>query len=473
MANNNNKIRLFCSTCCQEFGNSNELNRHMEKHNSEVEMADALVRNAIACSFCGLQFRDQNALMAHHAAKHSAMNQDNQWQDFNNFINPVVTAAEPQQNSAAMNFTTTTTSNNNTDVVKQPIVIEEQCAFQAAAEKAVVMAPQNDGDISVVEKPVPSTSGSNSRLSVNKIKIPPEMSNIVTAPPNNSTAKSNEPAESCTECSLTFPTGVDLKKHIDLAHQGRQGGRQYQCLQCAAEFDDTKSHRAHMEMHTKEKPFKCDKCGLHLTNAAGLKRHMKRVHDKCGQNYPCPDCGKTFFQRFDLNRHVKVHSNPKCDKCGKQKVSDKHVCKNIEQPGDPQFKCSICDAQLDNKLAWGCHMWKHTKDPSYIQTGNEPPILQRVAVVSSKKSDNHSLKKNSSFLVKKTTPKEKENVAAKASTSVAAKQVDNNNAFPLAPEAHATTYNSQSSQPLCLQTSGFVPEEEPVKPLNMQVVNSG
>jgi hypothetical protein len=40
----------------------------------------------------------------------------------------------------------------------------------------------------------------------------PEMS-------NNSTKKLNEPTEMCSECSLMFPTGVDLKKHIDLAHQ--------------------------------------------------------------------------------------------------------------------------------------------------------------------------------------------------------------------------------------------------------------
>lgn len=36
---------------------------------------------------------------------------------------------------------------------------------------------------------------------------------------NNSTKKLNEPPEICSECSIIFPTGLDLKKHIDLAHQ--------------------------------------------------------------------------------------------------------------------------------------------------------------------------------------------------------------------------------------------------------------
>ena len=63
-----------------------------------------------------------------------------------------------------------------------------------------------------------------------------------------------EPQTSCSECSLHFPTGVDLKKHIDLAHRGRQGGKRYQCLQCAAEFDDIKSHKIHVDAHALEKP---------------------------------------------------------------------------------------------------------------------------------------------------------------------------------------------------------------------------
>ena len=44
---------------------------------------------------------------------------------------------------------------------------------------------------------------------------------------------------------------------------------------------------------------------------------------------------------------------------------------------------------------------------------------------------------------------------------------------PNPPDAHATSY-SQSSQPLCLQTSvrkPLLPERE-IKPLNMQIINS-
>ena len=32
----------------------------------------------------------------------------------------------------------------------------------------------------------------------------------------------------------------------------------------------------------------------------------------------------------------------------------------------PQFPCELCETRLETKVAWGAHMWKHTKDVKYI-----------------------------------------------------------------------------------------------------------
>lgn len=264
----NAKIRLFCSTCSQEFTTSNELNKHMEKHNMELNCASSSSASI--------------AVQASSSFHNSSTN--------NRRYNDHLTAA------AAMN---------------------EQ---------------------------------------------------VVT---NNSTNKKSfeEPQSNCSECNLTFPTGQDLKKHIDLAHQGRQGGKKYQCAQCAAEFDDVKSHRDHVDAHAYEKPFKCPKCGLHLTNASGLKRHVRRVHDRSGPTFDCQQCSKSFFEKFDLQRHMKVHATPRCEKCGgKNKSKAVHTCKIPESAKDPELQCKICGVFLDNKVKWGFHMWKHTKNPAFIQT---------------------------------------------------------------------------------------------------------
>ena len=266
----NAKIRLFCQSCSQEFATSNELNKHMEKHNHQLN------------SLCGTEGGGG-------VGNQSSCDNNANWNNSNQ----------------AMNY----------------------------SSKEIV-------------------------VTTDKTSAKPEIVNA------------NEPISTCSECRLHFPTGIDLKKHIDLAHQGRQGGKKYQCLQCLAEFDDIKSHKAHVEGHALEKPFKCDKCGLHLSNASGLKKHQRRVHEKSGPTYQCDQCNKSFFDKFDLSRHVRTHlDRPKCDKCGKVKShkEKKHVCKPPE-PSDPALQCTICTVFLDSKVKWGFHMWKHTKNPAYIQT---------------------------------------------------------------------------------------------------------
>ena len=269
----NAKIRLFCQSCSQEFATSNELNKHMEKHNHQLN------------SLCGTEGQGEEGV----ANQNSCDNNAN-WNNSNQ----------------AMNYSSKETVTD---------------------------------------------------------KAKPEIANT------------NEPISTCSECNLHFRTGIDLKKHIDLAHQGRQGGKKYQCLQCLAEFDDIKSHKAHVEGHALEKPFKCDICGLHLSNASGLKKHQRRVHEKSGPNYQCNQCNKSFFDKFDLSRHVRTHiDKPKCDKCGKVKSlkEKKHICKPPE-PSDPALQCTICTVFLDSKVKWGFHMWKHTKNPAYIQTKPTKP----------------------------------------------------------------------------------------------------
>ena len=87
------KIHLICSSCNQEFASTNELNEHMDKHNSEIDEvlmqqhAAAMSTSSVAmtmstpvnsnirtrsnilssftCMSCGMQFREQNAYLSH------------------------------------------------------------------------------------------------------------------------------------------------------------------------------------------------------------------------------------------------------------------------------------------------------------------------------------------------------------------------------------------------------------------------
>ena len=226
---------------------------------------------------------------------------------------------------------------------------------------------------------------------------------------------------------------------------------------------------------------------------------------------------------FQLTRHEKTHSTPRCPKCSKL-MTDGHVCKvkakkaEARPPENEELKCKICSFQLETKVSWGYHMWKHTKDPSYIQSpdatttglpknlsatsqpkvtpGQQPTKAKAVTSSTSatQKTATTSTSTNLSVVLKPVSdastkpllmnpqpvarPQQKPPVQPyqsgqtlqppAANTSLSASKVPTEALnFPRAPEAHATSY-TQISQPLCLQTSRLI-VEEPVKPLNMQV----
>ena len=186
---------------------------------------------------------------------------------------------------------------------------------------------------------------------------------------------------------------------------------------------------------------------------------------------------------FQLSRHLKVHTAPKCETCSKPLGTSKHICKSKPVkpvlPENEELKCKICSTQLETRVAWGYHMWKHTKDPSYIQTADatqipapkseapkpdiKPLLTEKIVVPLVTSQQATPLKTNSNNNVR---PLPSFSAANFGASKIA--EISDDISYPRAPEAHATSY-TQISQPLCLQTSRLV-VEEPIKPLNMQVI---
>jgi DNA-directed RNA polymerase subunit RPC12/RpoP len=202
----------------------------MEKHQQQ-EMQNQSSGGGLFCSTCGAQVKDESALFSHMSRSHGVK--------------------EVNGGGGVSVWSGSSAANNSGYRYQQPFARKEHPPPQQTDYTGAL---------------VPNT--------------------------NNSTKKTGEPVQSCHGCSMTFSSGLDLRKHIDLAHKGRQAGggvgaaaatatsmevtagcsapaalssaaatsssssMPYQCMECAKEFADIPSLKAHRAEHLKERPFK-------------------------------------------------------------------------------------------------------------------------------------------------------------------------------------------------------------------------
>lgn len=107
------------------------------------------------------------------------------------------------------------------------------------------------------------------------------------------------------------------------------------CRMCGKLCKDERTLMKHAWDHSKEKNHSCPKCGKSFFNKARLKRHMQSHRNKsvacnvCGENFPdgrslmnhrhshtnlsgrqfpCRECGKTFGSRSSQQIHMRIHT---------------------------------------------------------------------------------------------------------------------------------------------------------------------
>ena len=82
----------------------------------------------------------------------------------------------------------------------------------------------------------------------------------------------------------------------------KRGG--HECGVCEKRFTQSSSLKAHMRIHTNEKPYECDVCEKRFTRADGLTKHM-RIHTN-EKPYECDVCDKAFRHSDTLKRHKRT-----------------------------------------------------------------------------------------------------------------------------------------------------------------------
>ncbi|KAG7492952.1 hypothetical protein MATL_G00021020 [Megalops atlanticus] len=117
-----------------------------------------------------------------------------------------------------------------------------------------------------------------------------------------------QPGEKKRRMACTCPNCKDAEKR-----PGEMGKKKHICHipGCEKTFRKTSLLRAHVRLHTGERPFVCNWvfCGKRFTRSDELQRHA-RTHTG-DKRFECSQCQKRFMRSDHLTKHYKTHINTK------------------------------------------------------------------------------------------------------------------------------------------------------------------
>ena len=166
----------------------------------------------------------------------------------------------------------------------------------------------------------------------------------------------------CNVCGKTFPDFDSLYNHL------KTRSNQQSCSQCSMAFTSRCQVSKHMRKHEKEKTRFCSKCNESFPSMSKrsfeghLNRHLKE--EKVKPVALCPECGKMFKNKADLNDHMTYHNKespfpctfPSCNKAFKNKSC---LRQHALSHGEKTQQCEICGAKFFRKPGLRRHMQKH------------------------------------------------------------------------------------------------------------------
>lgn len=161
---------------------------------------------------------------------------------------------------------------------------------------------------------------------------------------------------SCPSCNHTFINKSKVINHQIRVHKLEI--KHEACHKCDYKTVDKYNLRKHLNVHSDQKPYSCNYCKSSFSSSAGLNHHTIRIHNR-EKPYECNKCDSKFTTNTELKIHLRVHTEDKpyeCFVCHSKfrhsRVLTTHFRVHL---GDTPYSCCICVAKFSSLNALRCH----------------------------------------------------------------------------------------------------------------------
>lgn len=173
----------------------------------------------------------------------------------------------------------------------------------------------------------------------------------------------------CYVCKQHYVDKKLLKSHMQVH---LKNGGPYKCKKCNKSINHISNFKRHIRVHTGEKLHECGICLLSFNTSWQLKIHQERAHQNINRystkpkNFVCDKCEKSFHDNGHLQEHMKFHGVREfdCQDCGKSYFTKSGLNRHVSaiHKLEKNHKCSLCDKRFGRNWDLKVHMIQHGRN---------------------------------------------------------------------------------------------------------------